>query len=132
MKILEYVGYVLKPVNKMPRDIARNFDYDAALIQDLCGCIPDVLRARNGNFYVYFEDMDMDKFAVLRQMGFDVRLHKSHRYYPRKFIYRARINKKNSKIAGALSSARFKDIVAVWESPAYKQYVANYKKTKTK
>jgi len=127
MKIVEHVKCILKPVNKLPQDVARNFDYDAALIQNLYGRAPDIVRARNGNFYVYFENMDMGKFVVLRQMGFDLHLHKSRRYYPSKFIYRARINRKTCRIAGALSSAGFKDIAAIWESPAYKQYVANYK-----
>ena len=130
MTLVDYVKYSLKPVSDKPNNYARNASYDAALLVDTIGYVPDVVRARNGHSYVYFEYLDAEAFYLVRKMGFKPFLHKSHRYFPATFIFRARIDQDMPRVtrdvANKIMGISINEVARYTENPEYLKYISKY------
>ena len=66
--------------------------FDTMFLLDTCEFSPELVRARDGRSYIYFESMSCDEINLVRKMGLNPRLHKSHKYTPPKYVYRIRIS----------------------------------------
>lgn len=135
MTIKECLKSIIKPEIKLPNNFRHNADFDAALLVDIFDLVPEVVRARNGQPYVYFEQMDAKSFEIVRAMGFEPRMHKSHKYVPAQIIFRAHIGHGVSSSARQIANRLHKmdkfNITKYTEDPNYRKYIENYK-AKTK
>ena len=139
MKIIERMKNIFAKPEQLPDGFVRNAEYDVVLLYDLFGRMPEIVRAKNGKKYFYFDDMDDEKLAILRKMGFNPRLHKSHMYHPAKYIYRAPImfdlTNEALAVAGKIKAQKYYSVTSsfplMWnnikQDPAYQKYVAVYK-----
>lgn len=133
MKIIERMKNVFTKPEPLPDGFMRNAEYDVVLLYDLFGRMPEIVRAKNGKKYFYFDDMDDEKLAIVRKMGFQPRLHKSHKYHPAKYIYRAPImfDLTNEALAVAGKIKKYYFVTLMWnnikQDPAYQKYIAVYK-----
>ena len=137
MTIIEHMKNVFAQCGDLPRGFVRNPDFDMVLLYDTFERVPQVIRARNGHLYVYFDTMDATQMGVVRKMGFRPRLHKSRKYVPAKYIYRAPIfrNMPTSVLNVVDRLLKFSGDGAYMESSIntcrvnseYAKYVASYK-----
>ena len=132
MKIIEHMKNIFIPAGKLPQDFVHNADFDVAFLIDVFGRIPEVVHARNGRNYVYFEKIDNDSISVVRKMGFSPRLHKSRKYCPAKHIYRAPLSSGMPKtawmIADRLRRMKYSNEVCDYkQNPVYMLYIESYK-----
>ena len=136
MTIIEQIKNVFSPFGSAQDNFVHNPTFDAVLLVGTLGRVPDILRATNGRSYVYFEYMDADALSLARQMGFKPQLHKSRRYFPPRYVYRARIGGNMSKdtlnIALEAEKVDFRDIDKCISNPEYQRYIAANYKMKTK
>ena len=135
MRFVEHVKNVFSAIGAETQYFVHNATFDAVLLADVLGEVPEVVRASNGRAYIYFENMNTKGMVLARQMGFAPRLHRSHRYFPVKYIYRVRVTGAKTPriqdLANEISTMDKKDIAKYKSDVAYKRYVANYKiKTK--
>lgn len=93
MKIIERMKNIFAKPELLPEGFVRDPEYDMVFWYDTFGSAPNIVRARNGRQYVYFEDVDPEKLDIARKMGFRLRSHKSRKYTPAKRIYRALITR---------------------------------------
>ncbi len=118
------------PVATMPVGFVRNTDFDAVLLAEVYGDLPEIIRASDGKAYVYFEKITDEQLTIVRQMGFEPVLHKSHKYIPARDVYRVRVHHdmpsyalKTVTKAAALS---YGDVDKQKMNPEYLRYIANY------
>ena len=127
MTISEHFDCLLKQTAKLPNSFVHDYKYDTVLLIDMFELVPEVVRARTGRTYIYFENMNPEKLMMVRQMGFEPHLHKSHKYFPPKYIYRARIYQNMSRnalnIANKISSTTMKEIDECKINQQYMQYM---------
>ncbi len=93
MKIIERMKNIFAKPKMLPENFLRDPEYDIVFWYDTFGSAPDIVKARNGRRYVYFENVDPEKLDIARKMGFRLHSHKSHKYKPAKRIYRALITR---------------------------------------
>lgn len=131
MNIFEHIHNILKPSVQLPRGFVRNPDFDAVLLAESFGVVPEIVRARDGYNYIYFPKVSADGFDMLRKMGFEPRLHKSHRYVPARFVYRARISNDMPHdaflVVKSLRDIYNRELLSCVWNPKYKEYVEKYK-----
>ena len=140
MKLVDYIKNVFVVPGKLPDGFVRNPKFDAVLLFESFDAVPAMVRANNGLSYLYFDTIDPRKISLIRKMGFVPHLHKSHKYIPAKYIYRARVSMNMPKIAMDIANEVIKmsneDFMACQSSPEYADYIAKYKtnlqKQKTK
>lgn len=135
MTIVESLKSIVKPAIKLPAGFVHNADFDAALLAEALGEVPDFVYARNGHRYIYFENMNIRAFELARAMGFEPFMHKSHKYTPAKIIYRAHVGRDTPitarRVANKLHLSGMDIIGAYDANPQYIKYIENYKiKTK--
>jgi hypothetical protein len=99
MNIVEFMKMTFMPATKLSQGFERDFFYDAVFLSDMAKQIPEVLRAKNGGSYIYFEKITPGAIALARAMGFKPQLHKSYRYFPPRYVYRARVSRALPKSA---------------------------------
>ena len=131
MRFVEHIQGYFKRMGVSPSYFLRDTTFDAVFLADTLGAIPDIVRARNGRSYLYFEEMTVSAIVLARQMGFNPRLHRSHKYFPAKYVYRAQVSgprsKKLQEIANEFKTMDMKNIKKYKIDPAYLRYIANYK-----
>ena len=139
MKIIERMQniFVKKSGSALP-SFSRNADFDTILLFHTFGVVPEVVRARDGLMYVYFEITDEDKINVVRAMGFNPRLHKSQKYFPARKIYRALVSPDMPKdVKNVVNKLVVVNKGGIWDfldevngnesNAEYQKYIANYK-----
>ena len=131
MKIREHIENIFSPSGKLPEGFVRNPDFDAMYLVESFGYVPEIIHARNGATYVYFDNVNPSLMSLLRGMGFRPHLHKSRKYTPYRFIYRSVVNKNTPRETLAVVSSLMKMCTNGYTvdtiSPEYTRYVANYK-----
>ena len=131
MNIVEFMKVVFTPATKLSQGVERDFFYDAVFLSDMAKQIPEVLRAKNGGSYIYFEKITPGAIALARAMGFNPHLHKSYRYFPPRYVYRARVSralpKSALRVVNELSTLDPKDFEECKKKADYMKYIANYK-----
>ena len=128
MTFEEFLRILFVRPARLPQGFKHNPHYDAALLSDTMNQVPEVVRASNHQPYVYFEkNVTADVIALARAMGFKPHLHRSHKYFPPKCVFRARVRKKTSKVATELYNMDGQGVNECKNNPEYNQYIANYK-----
>ena len=138
MTIIEHMKNIFAPVGNMPHDFVRNPEYDLVFMHNIFERLPELIRARNGRTYIYFDTDDAGLLEVVRKMGFKPRMHRSHKYLPAKIIYRAPISRDMPKSAKDIVSLLLKlngenfyvflqNIESYKSIDAYNKYIAEYK-----
>ena len=132
MNIVEFMKMAFTPATKLSHGFERDFFYDAVFLSDMAKQIPEVLRAKNGFSYIYFEKITPGAIALARTMGFKPRLHKSYRYFPPRYVYRARINravlpKSSLYVVNELAALEPQIFEKCKKQADYINYISNYK-----
>ena len=131
MTFKEFMKISFAPTMELPGWVDHNSFYDAVLLSDTMKLVPDVVRSPDGRCYIYFEKMTPSVNSLARAMGFKPCLHKSHRYFPPKYVYRAHISRAMSKsalqIADEISTMSAHDVEVCKKNPEYAKYISYYR-----
>ena len=139
MKIIEHMQNIfVKKSKPVVPSFPRNASFDTVLLFHTFGVVPEVVRARDGLMYIYFEITDENKINIVRAMGFNPRLHKSQKYFPARKIYRALVSSDMPKdVRNVVNKLVIVSKGGIWEfldevnkseaSEEYQKYIANYK-----
>ena len=138
MKIVEHIGNILKVGPYNIKRFEHNPMFDMVLLMDVCGCEPELVLAKNGHWYIYFEKLDWRAVDLAHQMGLSPRRHKSRKYVPARYIYRIRINDKMPACAYEVANQMWEHCRGDWfvakqkintlkASQDYADYITRYK-----
>ncbi len=130
MKIIEYMKNIFSPYTKLPRDFVRNPEFDAVYLVDSLGYVPEVVHAKDGKTYLYFTNVNGETIRLVRKMGFRLQLHKSHKYMPARYVFRAHIKHDMPRevldIVNKFTTVYHNGMLAYKLNPEYMKYIANY------
>ena len=131
MNIVEFMKMTFMPATKLSQGFERDFFYDAVFLSDMAKEIPEIVRAKNGGSYIYFENITPGAIALARVVGFKPHVHKSYKYFPPRYVYRARVSRALPKsalqVVSKLAALEPKDFEECKKKADYMKYIANYK-----